>query len=359
MPVARLPPYDVLHVLETAHLRGAAIARIVAGLADHLPREKYRLHACFLDNDGPLADELRSHDVQVSVANWSGGVRNPVGALRFARCLRSRPFSLVHLHTGGRSVSWLSKRIGGGKVIFHLHATVNESSPSQPILIHQADIAATIANSQATALAVNHARSTVIYPGIDFEPLRDRPRKMEPRIIGATGRLVPIKGLPLLIDAFALVSKRVPDVRLELAGTGPESLALEAQVKRLGLEERVEFLGWVDDPSTLYMRWEIFAQTSLAEGFGLSMLDAMAMGLPVVATSVGGIPELVVDGETGLLVTSREPAEFAGALEQLLGNAERTYSMGERGCDRARKEFSASVMAKRVEVLYDSLVETS
>jgi glycosyltransferase involved in cell wall biosynthesis len=129
-------------------------------------------------------------------------------------------------------------------------------------------------------------------------------------------------------------------------------------MKRLGLEDRVRFSGWVDDLSTCYMRWEIFAQTSLAEGFGLSVLEAMAMGLPVVATSVGGVPELVVDGETGLLVASREPAAFAGALEQLLDNPERAYSMGQRGCDRARQEFSASIMAKRVEVLYDSLVES-
>jgi glycosyltransferase involved in cell wall biosynthesis len=196
----------------------------------------------------------------------------------------------------------------------------------------------------------------MIYPGIEPEPPSDWQRNPGMRIVGAAGRLVPIKGISLLVDAFALVLKTFPDVHLEIAGSGPESHSLEAQVERLGLEHRVRFLGWVDDMSTTLARWEIFAQPSLTEGFGLSILEAMMKGLPVVAASVGGIPELVVDGVTGLLVPPKEPQRFANALEQLLRDSNRARSMGERGSDRARREFSTSLMAKRVEELYDVLL---
>jgi len=352
-------PHTVLHVVETARPEATAIVRIVAGLADHLPREKYRLDACFLDGDGPLAGELRRHGVNVSVVNWAGGVRNPIGALRFARYLRRRPVSIVHLHHGGRSVSWLSKRISGAPVVFHVHGMVNEGVPGQPILIHETDVDATIANSRATAGAINHPRVTVIYPGIEAEALSSGARAVEPRVVGAAGRLVGIKGIAFLIDAFALVSKTFPDVRLEIAGTGPESQALESQVKRLGLEHRVRFLGWVNQLDATFARWEIFAQPSLTEGFGLSILEAMANGLPVVATSVGGIPELVSDHVTGLLVPPGEPQAFASAVEHLLRDSDRARAMGERGRDRARHEFSASLMASRMQTLYDTLIETS
>ena len=351
-----MPPFDVLHVLATARRDGAAIVKIIAGLADHLPPEKYRLHACFLGGDGPLAGELRRHNVSVSVVNWLGGVRNPAGALRFVRYLRRQPASIVDLHYGGRSVTWLSKRMRGARVTFHLHATENEGVPLRPILIHNADVDAVIANSRATADTIRHPRVTVIYPGIEAAALRDRPPPGALRVVGAAGRLVRIKGFAVLIDAFALVSAAFPDVTLEIAGSGPETRVLEDRVKRLGLEPRVRFLGWVDELTTACQRWEIFAQPSLSEGFGLSILEAMVNRLPVVASNVGGIPELVEDGVTGLLVPPGEARAFATALEQLLRDSSRARSMGERGRERALHGFSASLMASRVEALYDSLL---
>jgi len=190
----------------------------------------------------------------------------------------------------------------------------------------------------------------VVYNGTDVDefagaaPLR-RPR---PYIFSA-GRLVETKGMRVLVEALAVLRARGIDRDLIIAGAGPEEAALRALVERLGLGERVHFDGPVGRVrlASLYQGCAVFALAPLAEGFGIVSLEAMACARPVVATRVGGIPEVVQDGETGLLARPADPADLADRLAVVLIDPARAAEMGRRGRERVATLFTWPAVAAR------------
>ena len=196
------------------------------------------------------------------------------------------------------------------------------------------------------------ARVHVIPHGIDVPAVSHRADAVRegPVVVGATSNLEHEKGVDVLIEACALASR---SIRLELLGDG----ARRAELERLALERGVDtgFAGHVADVRTRLATFDIFALPSRAENFPVGALEAMAAGLPVVATRVGGVPELVVDGETGLLVEPEDAAALAGALDALTGDDSTRGRLGEAGARRARELFDADRMATRMLALYESL----
>jgi glycosyltransferase involved in cell wall biosynthesis len=175
-------------------------------------------------------------------------------------------------------------------------------------------------------------------------------------IIGAACRLVPLKGLLDLIQAIAILSLEFRCLKLEIAGTGPERENLQTEVSRLGLKDQVRFLGWQPDLSPIFQKWDVFAMPSLEEGFGMAALEAMAEGLPVVATCVGGLPEVIEDCHTGYLVPPSDVAALVGRLRLLILDPERRQAMGAAGRERVRTHFSVHRMVAKIQAIYDSLL---
>jgi glycosyltransferase involved in cell wall biosynthesis len=167
---------------------------------------------------------------------------------------------------------------------------------------------------------------------------------------------VELKGIEYLLRAAALLRHEFPALRVEIAGAGPHYDKLKAVATETGLSQRVAFLGWIDDLAGLLPRWDVFVMPSREEGFGIAALDAMAAGLPVVASDVGGIPELVEDGKTGWLVPPGDDDALASRLRPLLANPELRRSMGAAGYVRARDHFAAARMVEAFAQLYDELV---
>ncbi len=168
-------------------------------------------------------------------------------------------------------------------------------------------------------------------------------------------RLCDVKGQRELIQALAQLEQR--DAVLLLAGEDLEAggafrRGLEQEAASLGMSNRVRFLGYRDDVPALLEAADVFVLPSWVEGLPLGVLDAMARGKPVVASAVGGTPELVADGKTGLLVPPRDVAALARALDELLRDPERAQRLGEAGRTRALDEFSADAAAARVLRLY-------
>ena len=120
-------PENVLHILGTAQPDGTGIARIVCALAKSLDPDRYKVHACFLAGDGPLATELRSAGATVWSLDWPSGARDPVGAWHFWRSLASKEFAIIHQHFGGRTPRWLARSACGAKIVTHLHGNFLES----------------------------------------------------------------------------------------------------------------------------------------------------------------------------------------------------------------------------------------
>jgi len=156
----------------------------------------------------------------------------------------------------------------------------------------------------------------------------------------------------------ALLCLEFPTLRLEIAGTGPQREDLEREAGRLGLTSGVRFLGWQRDLGPIFRSWDIFAMPTLEEGFGMAGLEAMAEGLPVVATSVGGLPEVVEDGQTGYLVPPSDVTALSGRLRLLILDPKRRQAMGAAGRERARNHFSVDRMVGEIAAIYDSLVRS-
>ncbi len=175
---------------------------------------------------------------------------------------------------------------------------------------------------------------------------KDRP------VVLTVARLDEQKGHEVLIEAAA----RLPEACFVLAGEGPRRPQLEKQTNELGLGDRVVFLGWRSDVPQLLAACDAFVLPSLYEGTSLALLEAMAAGKAIVGSAVGGTDEVVVDGESGLLVPPGDAAALAAALQQVLAEAQLRERLGDAARSRAESHFSASVAAQRVTGVYEDLL---
>lgn len=173
----------------------------------------------------------------------------------------------------------------------------------------------------------------------------------EPRLL-CIGRLIPIKGHLVLLRALAQARARVPEVTLDVAGRGPLAPALESYAQELGLADAVRFLGFVSPVQQAIDDSAIVVVPSLGEGFGMVALEAMERARPVIVSAVGGLPEIVADGETGLVVPSADAEALADAIVALAGDLPHATAMGLAGRERALAEFTPERCAARIEELY-------
>ena len=174
-------------------------------------------------------------------------------------------------------------------------------------------------------------------------------------LVGSVCRLIRQKGLAYGLRGFAEVAEAFPSAHYVLAGRGPLQQALQAEAHMLGVGERVHFLGWREDAHAVMAALDVLLAPSLWEGFGLIFLEAMALGVPIVATRVSAIPEVVADGETGWLVPPRNPEAIAEALRAALGDPAERRARGETGRRRLEARFTVRRMVERTLTLYRNL----
>lgn len=174
-------------------------------------------------------------------------------------------------------------------------------------------------------------------------------------LIGIVGRLAPIKGHAVFIEAAARIAHSLPEAAFVVAGDGELRRKLETTARK-ELGDRVKFLGWVDDLPALYSALDVVVLTSRNEGTPVALIEAGAAAVPVVATGVGGVPEVVKEGATGLIVPPNDPGATAAAVLTLLENPHRARSMGATARDWVRKEFSADRLIEDLAGLYAELL---
>lgn len=200
------------------------------------------------------------------------------------------------------------------------------------------------------------------FSGVVFDPALSQTVRAELNIapeqlvVGVTCRLIEQKGLHYGIDAFALVLSQVQNALLLITGDGEMRPALETQVRALGIADRVRFLGWRADAARIMAAYDVFLMPSLWEGFGLVLLEAMAQRVPIVGSRVSAIPEIVADGETGLLVPPRDIEGLTSALLTLLQDAPLRRHMGLLGEERLETVFSVQRMVDETIALYEGLL---
>lgn len=207
---------------------------------------------------------------------------------------------------------------------------------------------------------------TLIYNGVDLErydhtepccTLKDEYGFPEGApIVGVVARLEPEKGHPTLLEAWPAVVAAFPDARLLIVGEGSRHEALAAQAAALGITDSVVFTGRLDDVPAVTAALDVAVLPSYREAQGLSILEAMALSRPVVASNVGGIPEMIRDGETGLLVPPHDPVALGAAIVRLLSDHPLADTIGRAGHDEVHERFCVQLMARATETIYDTAV---
>lgn len=226
-----------------------------------------------------------------------------------------------------------------------------------------------VRNHLVNVQKISPAKIRVIPNGLDLERL-DRPRSHpsilrrdlnlppDAVLVGTLAVFKPRKGLSHLIEAARTVVSRSPDVHFLLAGEGPERIQIERQIDRLGLGGRVRLLGFRSDPLALLDALDIYVLPSLFEGFPRSILEAMALGKPVVATDIGGSREAVGHDVSGVVVPPKDSRALAEAIHRLVGAPSLRKSMGEAGRRMVDERFNARVNAEAHEAMYRELLQT-
>jgi glycosyltransferase involved in cell wall biosynthesis len=196
----------------------------------------------------------------------------------------------------------------------------------------------------------------VVHYGVDPGPEPELYAGDVPRL-AVIGRLVPIKGHAVLLEAVAAVRRTLPSLEVEIAGAGPLDAELRARAQELGLEKSVRFLGQIPSVTELMERAAVVVVPSLGEGFGMVALEAMERGRAVVASATGGLSEIVADGETGVLVPAGDVDALAEGILSLAADLPRALEMGSRGRRRAVAKFPQERCTARIEVLYRAALD--
>lgn len=207
----------------------------------------------------------------------------------------------------------------------------------------------------------------VIPDGIDYSPFEDaedsdylrRELNFEPDdfLVGIVAHLADHKGHKYLIKATEILKTKAPKVKLIIVGEGPLRMELDTLVKQTHVEDMVFFLGFREDVPQILASLDLFVMSSYLEGMGSSILDAMASRLPVVATRAGGIPEVVINGKTGLLVPPKSPTALAKAVLRIYEDRELGARLGQKGYEIVHQKFSAEAMAGKVILEYERIAQ--
>ncbi len=318
------------HVDTAATWRGgeAQVEGLVLGLAAH------GVVSSVYCPDGPLAERLAARRVR-RVPWRAASDLDLVAAWRLSRAWRAERPDVVHLHTarahavGALAASWAGRPpvVVSRRVDFEVGRTPWSGWKYH----HGVDLFLSVSRGVDRVLeraGVPAARRRVVPDGISLEPWRTLPDPAPlaarlglaegVRVVGALAALAPHKDHATLLAAAAVLARRRPEVRWVVFGEGECRADLERERRRLGLEGTVLFPGFVEDVRQAMAVLEVFVLSSYLEGLGTSLLDAQAAGVPIVATAVGGVPEVVEDEVTGWLVPPRAPEALAAAVEDAL-----------------------------------------
>ena len=310
--------------------------------------------------------------------------RDLVALVKLLRLFRQQQPRIVHTHTAkAGAVGRIAARLAGTPIVLHtFHGHVLDGYFSRGatrfFLAVERRLAVvstkilTVSEGQRRdllGLGIGRPENVIVMPlGLELDGLlRCDRRRGELRrrlsaspdtpLIGIIARLVPIKDHSTFLEAASILHRSRSDVRFLVIGDGELRARLEQQAHALGLDACVHFLGWQHELGPIYADLDLVVLSSLNEGTPVSVIEAMAAALPVVATSVGGVPDLVADGKTGLLVPPKDARTLSAAMETLLNDADRRREMGHLGREAVYPMYSDTALIDRMDRLYSSLLQ--
>jgi glycosyltransferase involved in cell wall biosynthesis len=364
----------VLHLISSGGMYGAE--NVVGALARDLQELGCWVRVGVFDNehcpDNNVADELGRRGASVVRIPCRGRVDR--GAIRQIReIVRAEQVQLVHSHGYKSDIySYLACRRLGVPIMATCHLWTRQTPIIRvyefldACLLRRFDAVVAVSGriaEEARRAGIPAARITTINNGIDLAPfdaavplLAEELRKGNRPLIGTVGRLVSQKGMDYFLRAARSVLQEIPEALFVVVGDGPDRAKLEQLAKDLGIEGQVVFTGSRADMPQVYASLDVFVLASLDEGMPMAVLEALASNRAVVATQVGAVPQLIVSGQTGMLVPAADVQGLADAILVLLRNPELRARLGGAGCALVHKEFSSRVMSQAYLRRYEQLL---
>ncbi len=364
-------PCKVLHLVQGLDVGG--LEYMVVALVNQLNRKKFLPSVCCFDTLGELHNNLLN-DTKTTLLKRKPGI-DLFYPFKLAALLKKDKIDIIHLHNSTAFFyGVLAGKIAGvGRIIYTEHA--RDVAPNikvrimDKILSYLTDRIVVVAEFLKLNLVhkewIDPKIITTIYNGIDGEPFTTEFDRQEitrelnisaaAKIIGIVARLDPIKNHRCLIKAMKKVSALYPNVVLIVIGDGTLRQELEELVSEEQLQNNILFLGTRNDIPRLLSVLDIFVLCSLSEGLPLTILEAMAAGKPIVATSVGGIPEIIQDNTDGIIIRSDDSDELAAAISELIRDKKKRHDMGVKARMKFEERFTVRSMVQSYEKLYEPL----
>ncbi|MDI6791425.1 MAG: glycosyltransferase [bacterium] len=372
----------ILQLIGTLDFGGAQ--SLLLSQLKNIDRNKYRIKVATILRPGALAPSFERLGFPVINLGMHGKL-DPRIFTRLYHLIKSEQVDIIHTHTFpadffGRMVGWAMRypiivttvhNIGKLRAGYSLRID-RALSGANDLIIACSEKVKEVLISQG----IREDKIQVICNGVDVEEINSRcPASITGRtpvllskasitggtpvplsVVGVVGSLLPIKGHSYFIQAAKEVSRELPGVRFVIVGDGLLRGELEALTEKLGLSPRVNFTGFREDVLNLMAGFDLLVLPSLAEGFGIVLAEAMALSKPVVASRVGGIEEIVVDGETGILVPPAQPGELSRAIIQALRDGKKASEMGRKGYQRVKARFDIKTKVRELEGAYERLM---
>jgi glycosyltransferase involved in cell wall biosynthesis len=365
----------VLHLITELNVGGAE--RVVQRLATQLSKRRYKVLVACLYDLGAVADEIIAAGVPVVNLDMRGKSDLRV-VYRLVRLLRKEKIQILQSHLfHANLLAAIVGKLSNVPVIIATRQNVDIGGVGRErvnrwalrscdavVAVSKEVYKAEIQHSQTDPAKVVVIPNTVqveAFTGVNqaqVEMLRQEWNIHPSRpVIGTVARFDRQKGHVYLIDATIKILKQIPSTKILLVGDGPLRPQMEDKAEALGLSDSIIFTGIRHDVQKILALLDLFVLPSLWEGLPVALLEAMAAGLPVVATAAGGTPEAVVDGTTGLLVPPRDPLALAKAITRLLNDPELRRQMGQAGQKRVIEHFSVERMVEQTQNLYEHLLD--
>ena len=370
-------PKKVLHVIDSLDLGGAQT--FLLDLVKHHDRTRYLPEVAAMHGRGVYTPAFEKAGIPIH--SLSPGKFPPLYLPNFWKLLRSKNYDILHFHLFGANLCAKPLAIAAGHPVIVVHDQCNDASRDHNPLLLAADTLwnrrsdRVIAVSESTRRYLldredlDDAKVTMIPNGIDAslflpasEDQRERARLQfgipsEAFVIGGVGRLVPQKNFSLFLKVASNVLGGHPGVTFVIAGTGPLESQLREEATSLGIAEHIRFLGYVTDRVGLYHALDALMMTSDFEGTPMTLLEAMASGLPVVASAVDGIAEVCTHGKQALLVPSGDLGRFQDFLRCIIDGKVLRQNLGDEGRRSVLESYDIRGIARRVEGVYEEVLE--
>jgi len=366
--------HRILHLFVTLPMGGAE--NLLLSILRRLNPERFASTVCCIGERGLLGDKVLEMGVPLVELHMlhKGGVDKQI-VPTLVDILRRERIDLVHSHLyHANFYGRLAAKKAGIPVIASIHNTYNRPKWHRRLVNwylshHTAAIIAGSEEIRHDIVRYDHVPESlveIIPNSVDLSLSESALSKEEARsnlglpentlVLGTVGRLEEQKGHRYLIEALSLLIRDGLNAYLLLVGDGRERIALENLTTKLGLQDRVLFLGTRNDLGNLFRAMDLFIMPSLWEGLSLAMLSAMATSLPVIATSVGGVRQVLGNDEFGFTISPGDPQALAAKIKECQGDWQNTLHRGIQGMQHVRDHYSDDAMVKRLEVVYSRVL---